>query len=283
MYCSRIDEKGCVRAVFEYLHLRNLFTEDIPRWTWAAPMTSRSLSPRDDDRNRSRSRSRSRSPADRDGGGAGGGGSGGGGGGGGKRKTGTAARWNDKGFGFIKPDDGGDNIFCHFSAIEDGNCLEEGAKVEYEVEYDESKGKDRAERVTGGTQKERSFDRRGGGGGGGGSGECYAFRDGNCQRGESCRYSHGGGGGGGGRGGGGRGGGRGGFGRGGGGRGRGGGSYGGRGGGGGYGGRGGGGYGGGGGGYGGGGGGGGPKGPCYAWRDGNCNRGDSCRFLHEDN
>ena len=35
------------------------------------------------------------------------------------------------------------------------------------------------------------------GGGGGGAGMCYAFRDGNCTRGDSCRYSHEGGGGGG--------------------------------------------------------------------------------------
>jgi len=31
----------------------------------------------------------------------------------------------------------------------------------------------------------------GGGGGGGGNGVCYKFRDGNCDRGDSCRFSHG--------------------------------------------------------------------------------------------
>jgi len=73
----------------------------------------------------------------------------------------------------------------------------------------------------------------GGGGGGGGygsrpQGECYAFKEGNCTRGDGCRFSHGGAGGGGGGGGGSR-----------------------------------------------------PRGGCYAFKEGNCTRGDSCRFSHE--
>lgn len=41
-----------------------------------------------------------------------------------------------KGFGFISPSDGGDDVFAHYSAIEmDGyKTLAEGQEVEYELE-----------------------------------------------------------------------------------------------------------------------------------------------------
>ncbi|HSH42827.1 MAG TPA: cold-shock protein [Arenicellales bacterium] len=41
-----------------------------------------------------------------------------------------------KGFGFISPSDGGDDVFAHYSAIEmDGyKTLTEGQEVEYELE-----------------------------------------------------------------------------------------------------------------------------------------------------
>ncbi len=100
---------------------------------------------------------------------------------------------------------------------------------------------------------DRGGDRRGGGGGRGGGGVggvCYANQRGECTRGDSCRFSHGGGGGGGG--------------------------FGGRGGDRGYGGDRGGDRRGGGGDRGGGGGG----GVCYAHQKGQCTRGDSCRFSH---
>jgi len=84
--------------------------------------------------------------------------------------TGTAMRWNtQKGFGFIAPDDGGDDLFCHYSAIEDGAMLKDGAKVTYVKAFDERKGKERAEQVTGGAPREDYYG--GGGGGGGGGGE----------------------------------------------------------------------------------------------------------------
>ena len=47
----------------------------------------------------------------------------------GGRLKGQACRWNERGFGFIKPADGGEDLFCHVSSIEDGNCLREGDEV----------------------------------------------------------------------------------------------------------------------------------------------------------
>ncbi len=79
---------------------------------------------------------------------------------------GTAQRWNnERGFGFIQPQDGGDDVFCHFSAITDGNSLGEGREVEYEAVYNAQKGKYNAENVTGGITQDRSSGGKGGGGG----------------------------------------------------------------------------------------------------------------------
>jgi CspA family cold shock protein len=54
--------------------------------------------------------------------------------------TGTVKWFNaEKGFGFIAQDDGGDDVFVHFSAIQgDGfRSLDEGQKVEYDVSQGE--------------------------------------------------------------------------------------------------------------------------------------------------
>jgi CspA family cold shock protein len=51
--------------------------------------------------------------------------------------TGTV-KWfsNDKGYGFITPDDSGRDLFVHHSAIQGGGfkSLAEGAKVSYETQ-----------------------------------------------------------------------------------------------------------------------------------------------------
>merc|ERR1712216_775028 len=80
------------------------------------------------------------------------------------RMRGTAMRWNnDRGFGFIQPEGGGDDIFCHFSAVEDGNCLGEGAPVEYDEKWNERNGKYNAANVTGGMTSDRGPGYGGGG------------------------------------------------------------------------------------------------------------------------
>ena len=99
-----------------------------------SPDRERSRRDRSDSRDRERSRrdrsrSRSRGRDDR-----------GGGGGGYGKASGVACRWNERGFGFIKPDDGGDDLFCHVSQITDGNALSEGATVHFVKVFDERRG-----------------------------------------------------------------------------------------------------------------------------------------------
>jgi CspA family cold shock protein len=48
--------------------------------------------------------------------------------------TGTVKWFNaSKGFGFIQPDGGGKDVFCHQSALQSVPALAEGQKVEFEV------------------------------------------------------------------------------------------------------------------------------------------------------
>ena len=61
--------------------------------------------------------------------------------------TGTVKWFNEqKGYGFIQPDNGGKDVFVHISAVERAGLrgLAEGQKVSYEVEADRRSGKESA-------------------------------------------------------------------------------------------------------------------------------------------
>lgn len=58
--------------------------------------------------------------------------------------TGTVKWFNaTKGFGFIQPDDGGNDVFVHISAVQRAgmNDIVEGQKISYEVVRDNKSGK----------------------------------------------------------------------------------------------------------------------------------------------
>ena len=62
--------------------------------------------------------------------------------------TGTVKFYNDqKGFGFIQPDDGDKDVFVHISAVERAGLytLNEGQKVSFDVVADRRTGKSAAE------------------------------------------------------------------------------------------------------------------------------------------
>ena len=61
--------------------------------------------------------------------------------------TGTVKWFNgQKGFGFIQPDGGGNDVFVHISAVERAGMsgLNEGQKVSFELERDKRSGKNSA-------------------------------------------------------------------------------------------------------------------------------------------
>ena len=85
------------------------------------------------------------------------------------RRTGEMTRWyKDKGYGFIKPDDGGEDVFTHVSDLVDGDgSVQDRVRVTYVIEFDKHKGKDRATQVKPYPTVEGNRYWRGGGGGGG--------------------------------------------------------------------------------------------------------------------
>jgi CspA family cold shock protein len=50
----------------------------------------------------------------------------------------------DKGFGFIQPDDGGVDVFFHVSALRDGDEITKGNAVNFEIGVDPKSGKTKA-------------------------------------------------------------------------------------------------------------------------------------------
>ena len=64
--------------------------------------------------------------------------------------TGKVKWFNDqKGYGFIAPDNGGKDVFVHISAVERAGLgtLNEGQKLSYEVVSDRRTGKSSADRL----------------------------------------------------------------------------------------------------------------------------------------
>ena len=65
--------------------------------------------------------------------------------------TGTVKWFNStKGFGFIQPDAGGQDIFVHISAVERSGLgtLNEGQKVNFEIAQDRRTGRSAAENLS---------------------------------------------------------------------------------------------------------------------------------------
>lgn len=61
--------------------------------------------------------------------------------------SGTVKWFNStKGFGFIQPDNGGQDVFVHISAVERAglSTLNDGQKINYEIEQDRRTGKSSA-------------------------------------------------------------------------------------------------------------------------------------------
>ncbi len=65
-------------------------------------------------------------------------------------QTGTVKWFNSqKGFGFIQPDEGGNDVFVHISAVEHAGLpgLNEGQKVSFDIVADRRSGKSSADNL----------------------------------------------------------------------------------------------------------------------------------------
>jgi CspA family cold shock protein len=63
--------------------------------------------------------------------------------------TGTVKFFNeDKGFGFITPENGGADVFVHVSALQGASTLKDGQRVSYDLGQDRKTGKSKAENVS---------------------------------------------------------------------------------------------------------------------------------------
>ena len=64
------------------------------------------------------------------------------------KTTGTVKFFNaDKGFGFIKPDDGSADVFFHVTSLREGDDVREDSAVKFEMGKDEKSGKAKATNV----------------------------------------------------------------------------------------------------------------------------------------
>ncbi len=57
--------------------------------------------------------------------------------------------FQDKGYGFIKPDDGGDDVFVHIKQLEKSNLngLKEGQRVGFDITVNQETGKSAATKI----------------------------------------------------------------------------------------------------------------------------------------
>jgi len=88
----------------------------------------------------------------------------------------------EKGFGFITPGKGGEDLFAHAYDLRDGDVLVEGTAVRYTEFWDEERAKYRAKDVTGCGWAPKGKD---------GKEICRQYmRWGKCEWGDSCRRDH---------------------------------------------------------------------------------------------